>query len=196
MRRAQIRGPECSRQTVRRVPDNTYRFRLVAYHLHGQHGSKDLLAEHELPSAECQRKVPWDDGSDDARWFPADQRKLALVGRRDLTGLLVRQLAVEAEAADQCPQFDLVRIPNRLAHLETDQQGDFFAMFFDQIGEVLEDLAAGSWMQSRPGTMIKCSTRCSHSSVCITLLRPGELHQLRAVPRSAHNPSRAMDRCP
>ena len=32
-------------------------------------------------------------------------------------------------------------------------------MLVDQVGEVLEDLAARSWMQPRPGTMIESRTR-------------------------------------
>ena len=85
--------------------------------------------------------------------------------------------------------------PNRLAHLETDQQGDLLAMLFDQIGEVLEDLAAGSWVQPRPGTMIECRTRRSHGRICVSRLRPGEIDECRAVSRRVHCPSRAVDRC-
>ena len=97
-----------------------------------------------------QRKVP----GTTAATTPAgsgDQRKLAFFGGRDLAGFLVGQLTVEAKAADQGPQFDLVRVPNGLAHLQTDQQGDLLAMLVDQVGEVLEDLAARSWVQPRPG---------------------------------------------
>ena len=67
-------------------------------------------------------------------------------------------------------------------------------MLFDQIGEVLEDLAAGSWVQSRPGAMIKCRTRRSHGGICVSRLRPGEITSVE--PSLQALPSRAVDRCP
>ena len=82
------------------------------------------------------------------------------------------QLTVEAKAANQGHQFDLVRVSNGLAHLQTDQQGDLRAMLLDQVGEVLENLAARSWVQPRPGAMIESLTRRRYSGVCVSRLRP------------------------
>jgi hypothetical protein len=59
---------------------------------------------------------------------------------------------------------------------------------------VLENLAARSWMQPRPGTMIESRTRRRHSGICVSRLRPGELDEGRAVPGGVHGPSRAIDR--
>jgi hypothetical protein len=69
-------------------------------------------------------------------------------------------------------------------------------MLVDQIGEVLEDLATGSWVQLRPGTMIKCRTRRSDGGICVSRLRPGEVHECRAISCRVHCPSRAVDRGP
>src|SRR4249920_517038 len=68
-------------------------------------------------------------------------------------------------------------------------------MLLDQIGEVLEDLAPGSWVQPRPQAMIKCLTCSRHGGVRIIRLRPSELYKRRAVSRSIHRTSRAAERC-
>ena len=48
-------------------------------------------------------------------------------------------------------------------------------MLVDQVGEVLQDLAARPWVQSRPRTMIESRTRRRHRGVRVSRLRPGEL---------------------
>jgi hypothetical protein len=68
-------------------------------------------------------------------------------------------------------------------------------MLLDQVGEVLENLAARSWVQPRPGAMIESLTRRRYSGVCVSRLRPGELDERGAVPGGVHCPSRAIDRC-
>jgi hypothetical protein len=115
-------------------------------------------------------------------------------GWRDLARFLVRKLAVEAQAADQRPKLDLIRVANRLAHLEADQQGDFLAMFLDEIRKMLQDLASSAWVQPGPDTMIKCCTRHGHGRICVGGLCPGEIDQRRTIPGRSHWAGRAIDR--
>ena len=158
------------------------------------HGAPRRQRRCELPSAEGEREVPRHDCGDDTGRLAGDQRQLALLGWRDLARFLVRKLAVEAEAANQRPKLDLVRVADRLAHLEADQQGDFLAMLLDEIGEALQDLASSAWVQPRPDTMIKCRTGYGHGGICIGGLCPGEIDQRRAIPRRSHRAGRAIDR--
>src|SRR5215211_686248 len=45
MRSAQISSPEARSQAVRGIPCDSYRLRLVAYHLHGKYRPEDLLTD-------------------------------------------------------------------------------------------------------------------------------------------------------
>ena len=176
--------------------------------LHGQRGLLGGLqydgatggqGRSELPAAEGEWEVPRDDGGDHAGGFAGDQRQLAVVGRRDVAGLLVGQLAVEAQAADQCTELDLVGGADGLAHLQTDQQRDLGAVLVDQRGEALQDLPRargcirghGPWSKARRAAATASSASAGWAQARSTRGCPS-----RADATALVDPSRAGRRVP
>jgi hypothetical protein len=160
------------------------------------HGAAGGQCRRELPAAEGQREVPGHHRGDHTGRLAGHQGQFALGRGRDVAGLLVGEFAVEAQAADQRTQFDLVRGADRLAHLEADQQGDLVPVGVDQAGELLQDLTALAGVHPWPPTPVERLPGRRHRRVRVGRLSPREVDQDGPVAGRVDGPGGSIGRRP
>lgn len=134
----------------------------------------------DLPTRQCEGEVPGDDRADDARRFAGDQGERVGRGVRRLVGELVGQLPVPAEGVDRGTQFDVVRVRDRLTHLQADRQCQPVTLLLQHIGDPQQDPAPVGRCEAWPRPRIEGPARGGHGGV--HLGSPGVGHVRQHLP--------------
>ena len=137
----------------------------------------------QFPAGHQQREVPRHNGRNHTDRLAGHQTQLVVGGRRDFVIHLVDCLGAPADRARCTGNIHRQRIADRLAHVESFQQCQLFAVLFDQVSKALHDALALHRRLARPDTAVEHRTRVGHRLVGIGLIAAGDLRQHATVDR-------------
>ena len=131
----------------------------------------------QLPGGHVEREVPGHHGGDHTERFPGDGGKR--VGRSGchLVVEFVQRLAVPGEHMGRARHIDVVGIHDGLAHVQRVQQGQFFAMGHDQLGQAQQHLLALAGGHAWPRALLEGPAGAGHCKVDFGLAAGSDLGQ-------------------
>ena len=138
----------------------------------------------ELPAGHDQREVPRHDGGDHARWLAGDEAQLIMRRGGDFVVDFVDGFGAPADRVGGRRDVDVHRVVDRLAHVEGFEQGEFFLVGQDQIGEADQDALALGRGKVGPDTGFEGAARDGHGFVGIGFVGAGDVGEEATVDRA------------
>ncbi|MNT09331.1 hypothetical protein D3C72_1441110 [compost metagenome] len=131
----------------------------------------------ELPGGHVEREVPRHHGGDHAEGFAGDGGQRVGRGGCHLVVQLVQRLTVPGEHLRRARHIDVVGVHDRLAHVQRVEQGQFFAMGHDQLGQAQQHFLALTRGHARPWALFESPAGAGDGQVDLGLAAGGDLGQ-------------------
>ncbi|MNZ69687.1 hypothetical protein D3C78_879960 [compost metagenome] len=138
----------------------------------------------EFPAGHDQREVPRHDGRDHAGRFAGHQAQLILGRGGDFVVDLVDGFGGPADRVGGRRNVDAHGVADRLAHVEGFEQGQFFLVRQDQVGETDQDALALGRGQVGPHTGFEGAARHGDCRIGVGFVGAGDVRQETAVHRA------------